>query len=155
MILCEGATNFSDPPDLLDRLGEHLAVPPKTWTFAALQIPTTRAAALQTAREAGVIVVSAQSNSDLPNSVQTFLQQALARRPELPAPIALLAESKSDASAASNVSRKLRRLANSAGTEFFVLAPPDTASSAKNPSGHSDAPPSIGATRQRHWGINE
>ena len=156
IILCEdGGGAFQNAPHLLMRFGEHLDIHPKTWTFESLNVPTSRAAALQTAREAGVILVSAQDDAELPSSVQNFLRQAVATRPELPKPIALLTESNADSGPlTSQVSRKLRRLANSAGTEFFVLAPPDAPSQFANSPTRSD-PSASAATSQRHWGINE
>jgi hypothetical protein len=155
ILLCENSPiAFQNAPQLLTRFGEHLDIHPRTWTFDALSIPTSRAAALQTAREAGVILVSAQADADLPSSVRSFLKQAVATRPELPKPIALLAAAAPDTpAAASNVSRDLRRLATSAGTEFFVLAARDSSSSPDSPA--RSVPSELAPTSQRHWGINE
>jgi hypothetical protein len=153
IVLCENsAVAYQNAPELLTRFGEH----PRTWTFDALSVPTTRAAALQTARDAGVILVTAQGDSNLPSTVRSFLRQAVATSPELPKPIALLTMSKAEgptSASASNVGRDLQRLANSAGTEFFEIAPrqaPKTADVAGNGFVQPEASQS-----PRHWGINE
>ena len=154
IVLCENSrVAFQNAPQLLTRFGEH----PRTWTFDALSVPTTRAAALQTAQGAAVILVTVQGNANLPSTVQSFLRQAVSARPDLPKPIALLTASNGDSqSSLSNVGQDLRRLADSAGTEFFEIA-------SGNPPKQSDLPglnspersPSTTPPPKRHWGINE
>jgi hypothetical protein len=155
IVLCENSmVAFQNAPHLPTRFGEN----PRTWTFAALSVPTTRAAALQTAREAGVILVTAQGDSNLPSTVRSFLRQAVTAQPELPKPIALLTVSSAEGpSSASNVGRDLRRLATSTGTEFFEIAPRQ--SPAADISGNGLARAEVGQSPtpppRRHWGINE
>ena len=159
IILCENSlVAFRNAPQLLTRFGEHSDLQPRTWTFDALSVPSTRAAALQTARDAGVILVSAQGDADLPSTVQSFLRQAVNSRPELPKPIALLTGASTDSTpSSSNVGRHLRHLAKSTGTEFFVLAPPppEAAIPRDNGAAPDESTPATKPTPRRHWGINE
>lgn len=151
---------------LIERFWEQVQFDLGWWKFHYLADPQIAETAGQTAREADLLVVTAENREELPPCVRNWLEKWVVRRPPREAAlVALLGHAKGAEAKSLLLYSYLRTVAQRAQLDFLaspgwelVVTEPETTTATET---HEGAPPppltehAVQPKPPPHWGINE